>query len=152
MSANEEIVLNVNRGDSTYGGNSSVVMGNGGGCPIGRPVASTFYSGAESVDCPRMVVGRPATETLTLTGGATPSALQWVRDGSVVPPAALGVRSTPYSDSGGTGLRLTFTLTPMSVNELVVLNVNEDPPASDGRSFVAVGNISGACSIVAAGA
>ena len=138
---NEEIVLNVNGGGSANGGSSFVVLGNGGGCLIGgqRAVAGGSSVGA-AMYCSPMIVGRPVTETFDLTGGKLPYKLQWVRDGKAITPAALDVRSRRYKDANGKGLEIRYTITPRSVNEILVLNVNGGDPASGGRSLVLMGN------------
>ena len=149
-SLNDEIVLNVDGGDSSFGGASTVALGDAGKCPIGKTSESTFTSGTTGVQCSRAVVGQPSTETVTVTGGTSPSSVQWVVDGRVVVPATLNVQSMPYTDSTGKGLQFKLTFVPLSVNELIVVNLNSPDPQPGGRAIAAVGNVVGACHISAA--
>jgi len=73
QSVNEATVLNVNGGQSTYGGNSAVVLGNGAGCLIGgqRPETGPSPVGT-AMECAPMTVGRPATETVDVTSDTPP--------------------------------------------------------------------------------
>lgn len=103
------------------------------------PAGVTLVGPSIGYQCPSPIVGRPVTETVTVTGGTVPCTLQWVLDGSVVPPADFDVESTSYDDSGGKGVRATFTVTPSNVNDLLVLNVHGDDPWPATRAKSAIG-------------
>jgi hypothetical protein len=155
-SVNEELVLNVDGGYAPYGsrsyyiGGSSVVLGDGGLCTIGVPFGLPAHPGGRSLECaPATVVGRPANGTVTETGGDTSYKFEWVLDGKVESPAALNVETAPYTDVNGTGLKLTFTVVPVSVNDILVLVANGDNPDLDGWAYDVLGEDSGVCLITA---
>jgi hypothetical protein len=158
-SVNEELVLNVDGGYAPYGspsyyiGGSSVVLGDGGHCTIGVPFGLPAYPRGGYTTCsqagPQATVGRPVTGTVVETGGAVPYKFEWVLDGKVEPPAALNVQTTPYRNAAGTGLKLTFTVVPVSVNDILVLDANGDNPDLDGWAYDVLGEDSGVCLITA---
>jgi hypothetical protein len=69
-----------------------------------------------------VVVGRPVTETIDVTGGTLFHRLHWLRAGKAITPATFDVGPRPYRASGK-GIEPRYTLTPRSPKELPVSNV-----------------------------